>query len=152
MLADALNKVFDDNRQESPHYAEAMISENEDLNYALKEWFDKPYQNPRIVVSVDIMSTGVDIPCVRYIAFCALTKSVGKYTQMVGRGTRLDPKTGKFSFKLLDFVGLCKRMEDNGRGTPKENVITTPPGRGGGGVATVVFILMEFWIIPIQRI
>ena len=133
MIADALNKVFDDNRQESPHYAEAVISENEDLNYTLKEWFDKPYQNPRIVVSVDIMSTGVDIPCVRYIAFCALTKSVGKYTQMVGRGTRLDPKTGKFSFKLLDFVGLCKRMEDNGRGTPKENVITTPPGKGGGG-------------------
>ena len=52
---------------------------------------------------------------------------------MVGRGTRLDPKTGKFSFKLLDFVGLRKRMDDNGLGTPKENVTTTPPGRGGGG-------------------
>ncbi len=139
MIADALNKVFDDNRQESPHYAEAVISENEDLNYALKEWFDKPYQNPHIVTSVNIMSTGVDIPCVRYIGFCALTKSVSKYTQMVGRGTRLDPKTGKFSFKLLDFVGLCKRMQDNGHGTPRENVTTTPPsqvregGSGGGG-------------------
>jgi type I site-specific restriction endonuclease len=40
---------------------------------------------------------------------------------MVGRGTRLDPKTGKFSFTVLDFVGLCKRMEDNGKGTLKEN-------------------------------
>lgn len=132
MLAEALNKVFDDSRQESPHYAEAIISEYDDLNYALKEWFDKPYQNPRIVVSVDIMSTGVDIPCVRYIAFCALTRSVGKYTQMVGRGTRLDPKTGKFSFTLLDFVGLCKKMQDNGRGTPRDNETTSPPGQGGG--------------------
>jgi hypothetical protein len=85
------------------------------------------------------MSTGVDIPCVRYIAFSALTKSVGKYIQMLGRGTRLDPKTGKFSFKVLDFVGLCKRMEDNGKGTLKENkkVVlmaggTTSQGAGSG--------------------
>jgi hypothetical protein len=67
------------------------------------------------------MSTGVDIPCVRYISFAALTKSVGKYVQMLGRGTRLDSKTGKFSFTVLDFVGLCRRMEDNGYGTLKEN-------------------------------
>ena len=83
----------------------------------LKAWFEKPYQNPLIAVSVDIMSTGVDIPCLRYIGFASLTKSVGKYIQMLGRGTRLDPKTGKFSFRILDFVTLCKRMGDNGKGT-----------------------------------
>jgi hypothetical protein len=75
------------------------------------------------------MSTGVDIPCVRYISFANLTKSVGKYIQMLGRGTRLDPKTGKFSFKVLDFVGLCEKMEDNGKGTLKENIkIISKPG------------------------
>jgi type I restriction enzyme R subunit len=57
-----------------------------------------------------------------------LTKSVGKYVQMVGRGTRLDPKTGKFSFTVLDFVGLCRRMEDNGKGTLKENKKIVKPG------------------------
>lgn len=40
---------------------------------------------------------------------------------MIGSGTRLDPKTGKFSFQILDFVGLCKQMDDNGKGTLKEN-------------------------------
>jgi hypothetical protein len=75
------------------------------------------------------MSTGVDIPCVRYIAFANLTKSVGKYIQMLGRGTRLDPVTGKFSFKVLDFVGLCERMEDNGKGTLKDNIkVISKPG------------------------
>lgn len=59
------------------------------------------------------MSTGVDIPCLRFIAFGALTKSVGNCLQMVGRGTRLDPKTGKFSFTILDLVGLCARMTDH---------------------------------------
>lgn len=140
MLANALNEIFGDGDSNSgTRYAEPIISNNNDMNHVLKTWFKKPNKKPYIAVSVDIMSTGVDVPCVRYIAFSALTKSVGKYIQMLGRGTRLDPKTGKFSFKVLDFVGLCKRMEDNGKGTLKENkkVVfmpggTTSQGEGSG--------------------
>jgi superfamily II DNA or RNA helicase len=134
MLVKELNTAFND-KGESPRYAEAIISENDEVNESLKEWFERPYSNPRVVVSVDIMSTGVDIPCLRYVAFGALTKSVGKYLQMLGRGTRLDPKTGKFSFTILDFVKLCERMKDNGKGTPKPNikVVTGGEGSGGGG-------------------
>lgn len=104
-----------------PNYAEAVISENNELNETLKAWFKKPYQKPYVAVSVDILSTGIDIPCVRYIALAVLTKSVGKYIQMIGRVHAFDPKTGKFSFQILDFMGLCKKMEDNGKGTIKEN-------------------------------
>ena len=134
MLANALNKVFNDEGK-NPRYAEPIISDNAELNRTLKGWFKKPYQKPYIAVSVDIMSTGVDIPCVRYIGFAALTRSVGKYIQMLGRGTRLDTKTGKFSFQVLDFVGLCKRMGDNGKGTEKKNtkVVTGTGGAGCGG-------------------
>ncbi|MDR3246755.1 MAG: DEAD/DEAH box helicase family protein [Prevotellaceae bacterium] len=121
-LVKAVNEVFKTNQDElSPRYAEAIISDNDDLNATFKKWFKDSNHKPFVVVSVDIMSTGVDIPCVRYISFANLTKSVGKYIQMLGRGTRLDPKTGKFSFKVLDFVGLCEKMEDNGKGTLKEN-------------------------------
>jgi type I site-specific restriction endonuclease len=139
-LVKAINQVFKTSEDElSPRYAEAIISENDELNATFKKWFKDPNHKPFVAVSVDIMSTGVDIPCVRYIAFANLTKSVGKYIQMLGRGTRLDPKTGKFSFKALDFVGLCQKMEDNGKGTAKENkkVVTGTNigGRGGGGGA-----------------
>ena len=127
-LAKAINIVFQNDNAEKPYYAETVISENNELNETLKAWFKKPYQKPYVTVSVDILSTGVDIPCVRYIAFAALTKSVGKYIQMIGRGTRLDPKTGKFSFQILDFVGLCTQMEDNGKGTLKENKKIVKPG------------------------
>lgn len=139
-LVKAINQVFKTSEDElSPRYAEAIISENDELNATFKKWFKDPNHKPFVAVSVDIMSTGVDIPCVRYIAFANLTKSVGKYIQMLGRGTRLDPKTGKFSFKVLDFVGLCQKMEDNGKGTAKENkkIIsmaggTTSQGTGPG--------------------
>jgi type I restriction enzyme R subunit len=133
MLVTEVNAAFND-KGESPRYAEAIISENDDVNETLKEWFERPYSNPRVVVSVDIMSTGVDIPCLRYVAFGALTKSVGKYIQMLGRGTRLDPKTGKFSFTIIDFVKLCERMRDNGKGSPRANIkVVTGDGGGGGG-------------------
>ena len=127
-LAKAVNKVFEADYQGGTRYCEAVISENNELNETLKAWFKRPYQKPYVTVSVDILTTGVDIPCIRYIALAALTKSVGKYIQMIGRGTRLDPKTGKFSFQVLDFVGLCKRMEDNGKGTLKENKKVVKPG------------------------
>lgn len=140
-LVRAVNEVFKTDADElAPRYAEAIISDNNDLNATYKKWFKDIHRKPFVAVSVDIMSTGVDIPCVRYIAFASLTKSVGKYIQMLGRGARLDPKTGKFSFKVLDFVDLCKRMEDHGKGTEKENTKiisqaggTTSQGTGAGG-------------------
>jgi type I site-specific restriction endonuclease len=135
MLVKELNTAFND-KGESPRYTEAIISENDEVNESLKEWFERPYSNPRVIVSVDIMSTGVDIPCLRYVAFGALTKSVGKYIQMLGRGTRLDPKTGKFSFTILDFVKLCERMGDNGKGTPRPNVKVVTGGESGGGTSS----------------
>ncbi len=146
-LAKAINKVFQNDNSEKPYYAEAVISENNELNETLKAWFKKPYQKPYVTVSVDILSTGVDIPCVRYIALAALTKSVGKYIQMIGRGTRLDPKTGKFSFQILDFVGLCKRMEDNGKGTLKENKKVVKPGGKKPQTGGVVNPKGEYFLI-----
>ena len=147
MLANAINKVFGDNEEVAPRYAEAIISDNSELNTTLKEWFKNPNRKPYIAVSVDIMSTGVDIPCVRYIGFAAITKSVGKYIQMLGRGTRLDPKSGKFSFTVLDFVGLCNRMIDNGKGTPKQN-LKTVKSIGGKQGTTVKEIAPGYFLIP----
>jgi type I site-specific restriction endonuclease len=132
MLAKSINSVFHD-IGESPRYCEPIISDNSELNETLKSWFKKPYRNPYVVTSVDIMSTGVDIPCTRYIVFAALTKSVGKYIQMLGRGTRLDPKTGKVSFTIIDYVQLCKRMNDNGKGSPKSNEHFVGQDHDGGG-------------------
>jgi len=44
-------------------------------------------QNPGIVVSVDLMSTGVDIPDLEFIVFLRPVKSRILFEQMLGRGT-----------------------------------------------------------------
>lgn len=136
MMTKAINKVFNDGSDNGLKYAHTVISNSAESNEFIKNQFKKPFQKPYIVTSVDIMSTGVDIPCVRYIGFAALTESVGKYIQMVGRGARLDTKTsGKYSFRILDFVGLCNRMEDDGKGTkkPNESVVSGKGASGGNG-------------------
>lgn len=74
---------------------------------------DKP---PYIVVSVDMMDTGIDVPeCVNLVFFKKL-RSRTKFWQMIGRGTRLCPGlecvdghdgayTGKRYFFIFDYCG-----------------------------------------------
>lgn len=46
-------------------------------------------QEPKIVVTVDLLSTGVDIPTLEFVVFLRPVKSRILFEQMLGRGTRL---------------------------------------------------------------
>jgi len=62
--------------------------------------------NPRIAVTVDLLSTGVDVPAVSNIVFLRRIKSRILYEQMLGRATRLCRPIGKEVFRIYDAVGL----------------------------------------------
>lgn len=57
---------------------------------------------PKIVVSVDMLSTGVDIPQLEFIVFLRPVKSRILWEQMLGRGTRLCPDIHKEKFTAFD--------------------------------------------------
>jgi type I restriction enzyme, R subunit len=61
---------------------------------------------PAIVVTVDMLSTGVDIPTLEAIIFIRPVKSRILFEQMMGRGTRLSPDIGKDHFTIYDAVGV----------------------------------------------
>lgn len=61
------------------------------------------------LVSCDLFIEGFDWPAVECVAIARPTKSRAKYTQMVGRGTRLSP--GKSSCLILDFAGNSDRLQ-----------------------------------------
>jgi len=61
---------------------------------------------PAIVVSVDMLTTGVDIPSVEAIVFIRPVKSRILFEQMMGRGTRKCPDIHKDRFKVFDAVGV----------------------------------------------
>ncbi len=63
----------------------------------------------RCLVGCNIFTTGFDAPAVDLIAVCRPTLSPGLHVQMLGRGTRLSPATGKTDCLVLDFAGNCAR-------------------------------------------
>lgn len=67
---------------------------------------------PNIVVTVDLLSTGVDIPGICNIVFLRKVKSRILYEQMKGRATRLCPEVGKTNFKIFDAVDLYSTLEE----------------------------------------
>ncbi|HEY7117664.1 MAG TPA: DEAD/DEAH box helicase family protein, partial [Tepidisphaeraceae bacterium] len=67
----------------------------------IREFRNRP--NPAIVVSVDLMSTGVDIPDLEMIVFLRPVKSRILFEQMLGRGTRKGDKfPDKSHFTVFD--------------------------------------------------
>lgn len=58
--------------------------------------------NPKIVVTVDMLSTGVDIPALEFIVFLRPVKSRILWVQMLGRGTRRCAEINKEKFVIFD--------------------------------------------------
>ena len=57
-----------------------------------------------VATTVDLLTTGVDVPVVRNIVFFKYVQSPIAFYQMVGRGTRLDPGSGKLMFRVYDYT------------------------------------------------
>lgn len=67
----------------------------------IREFRNRP--TPSIVVTVDMLTTGVDIPDLEYIVFLRPVKSRILFEQMLGRGTRLGEKyPDKSHFVVFD--------------------------------------------------
>ena len=74
----------------------------------IREFRNRP--RPGVVVTVDMLSTGVDIPALEFIVFLRPVRSRILFTQMMGRGTRKCEDIGKTHFTVFDcFDGTLLR-------------------------------------------
>jgi type I restriction enzyme R subunit len=82
---------------------------------------DKPldkirhYKNdrlPNIAVTVDLLTTGVDVPAICNLVFLRRVNSRILFEQMLGRATRLCPAIGKGPFRIYDAVDIYKQLEN----------------------------------------
>lgn len=90
--------------------------------------------NPRIAVSVDMISTGVDVKPLECLLFMRDVKSVSYFEQMKGRGTRIivpsdlqavtPDATRKTHFVIVDAIGVCE--SDKTESKPLERNKTVP--------------------------
>ena len=110
MVVDLLKKVFE------KHYG----SVDEDAVKKITGASDKPlelirrYKNeklPNVAVTVDLMTTGIDVPEICNLVFIRRVNSRILYEQMLGRATRLCPEIGKEVFRIFDAVDIYTNME-----------------------------------------
>lgn len=63
-----------------------------------------------IATTVDLITTGVDVPCVRNVVFFRYVRSPIAFHQMMGRGTRLHPPTNKLMFRVYDYTNASRLL------------------------------------------
>lgn len=91
------------------------------ISEAIKRF--KNESNPKVVVTVDLLTTGIDVPEIVNLVFMRRIKSRILFEQMLGRATRLCPSIGKTSFEIYDPVGVYESLQDVSNMKP---VVTNP--------------------------
>ena len=88
----------------------------------------KNEQLPQFVVTVDLLTTGIDVPAITNIVFLRRTKSRILFEQMLGRATRLckdlkAPGEDKDYFHVYDAVGVYAALQNH---TDVKPVVASP--------------------------
>lgn len=81
-----------------------------------------------VAATVDLLTTGVDVPCVRNIVFFRYLKSPISFYQMIGRGTRIDAPTNKLMFRIYDYTNATRLFSEDFITRPSR----TSSGKGSG--------------------
>lgn len=66
---------------------------------------------PKIAVTVDLLTTGVDVPSIVNLVFLRRVNSRILYEQMLGRATRRCDEIGKETFRIFDAVDLYRTLQ-----------------------------------------
>ena len=94
-------KSFDGNRKE----IQQLINKFKNEDY------------PNIAVTVDLLTTGIDVPEITNLVFMRAIKSRILFEQMIGRATRKCDKIKKDHFEVYDPIGIFEKL------TPISNMV-----------------------------
>jgi type I restriction enzyme R subunit len=114
MVVNQLREVFSKKHPNLEHDAIIKITGSSDKDPEKVQSLITRYNKerlPNIVVTVDLLSTGIDVPRICNLVFLRKVRSRILYEQMKGRATRLCPEIGKVSFKIFDAVDLYSTLE-----------------------------------------
>ena len=81
-----------------------------DVDHLVKKFKNEAY--PTIGVTVDLLTTGVDVPRITNLVFLRKVKSRILYHQMLGRATRKCDEIDKTSYKIFDAARNYMDMKD----------------------------------------
>ena len=122
--------VFCEDIDHAERMRQALVNENADLVSAnrryvmritgdeqegkaeLDNFIDPESTYPVIATTSELMSTGVDAQTCKLIVLDQSIRSMTKFKQIIGRGTRINEAYGKFYFTIMDFKKATELFAD----------------------------------------
>jgi type I restriction enzyme R subunit len=93
-------------------YAVPIVADEGGALKWLEAFQDSDKQTPVVATTAELLSTGVDVPSCRNIVFMKPIASPILFKQIIGRGSRVDPATGKEWFRIIDYVGATRLFDE----------------------------------------
>ena len=107
LLGDAFKAVHGE------HYNQAAVEKitgaSDKVRQLIRRYKNERY--PTIAITVDLLTTGIDVPAICHLVFMRRVKSRILYEQMIGRATRRCDDIGKTVFKIYDPVDLYASLQ-----------------------------------------
>lgn len=109
MVTEILKEKLEEWQEEEERTVMKITSSIHDPLEAIRRFKNEAY--PKVAVTVDLLTTGIDVPEIATLIFLRRVKSRILYEQMLGRATRLSERVGKEFFEIFDPVRLYEALE-----------------------------------------
>ncbi|MEJ5999920.1 type I restriction-modification system endonuclease [Paucibacter soli] len=113
--ADMVKRLLDDafKAVHGEQYNEAAVRKitgaSDKVDQLIRLYKNERY--PSIAITVDLLTTGIDVPAICHLVFMRRVRSRILYEQMIGRATRRCDEIGKTVFKIYDPVDLYASLQ-----------------------------------------
>lgn len=97
---------------ENYKYIMQITGDNDEGKRELDNFINPEERYPVIATTSELMTTGVDAQTCKVIVLDAEIKSMTKFKQIVGRGTRINEEFNKLFFTILDFRNVTDLFAD----------------------------------------
>jgi len=111
-VATLLNNYFNP-KFNVDNYAYPIIADDVNARRVLRQKFARSEEIfPVVATTVDVLSTGVDVPPIRNVIFLKAINSKVEFHQIIGRATRIDDISRKYVFRIIDFTGATRLFDE----------------------------------------
>ncbi|SER53211.1 type I restriction enzyme, R subunit [Vreelandella subterranea] len=112
MVKNELDKAFKARYGKSYHQAAVakITGKSDKVSQLIRRY--KNERHPNIAVTVDLLTTGIDVPSICHLVFMRRVRSRILFEQMIGRATRRCDDIGKTVFTLYDPVDIYAALDE----------------------------------------
>ncbi|KAA6334446.1 putative DNA repair helicase RadD [termite gut metagenome] len=111
-MCSSIEKQNADLVSENYKYVMQITGDNDEGKRELDNFTNPEEKYPVVATTSELMTTGVDAQTCKVIVLDSEIKSITKFKQIIGRGTRVNEEFGKLFFTILDFRNVTDLFAD----------------------------------------